>query len=183
MLDATTVTIIISIISIAASLFIKFLMEKYGGKARMKEIQQTITKINKEYQKAMKEKNKQRIKELEPEMEKSSKLMFESTMLSFKSLIIVLPVFMIVRWVIITLFPEFLITLPFNIPVPFRNGELLTWEDTFGPNGWFIISLVVFGGLSQIIISKLCSKSQDKSQENPQNKSQENPQNKSQENP
>jgi len=147
---------IIAIIGIATSFLIAFLLERFGNRRRVKEIQEQINKINKEYMEATKKKDEKKMAELDKESDKLPALMKESMILNFKGMAISLPVIFIVPWVVKFLFPDFLITLPFNFPVPFRSAtELIEWRSVFGPNGWFWLTFIIIGGVCQMIYSKI----------------------------
>ena len=83
---------IIAVISISTSIGITLLLEKLKISSRMKEIQKFTGAINKEYFKALKEKDNKKLDELEPKLKESQKMSMESVGLSLKSMAVVLPV-------------------------------------------------------------------------------------------
>lgn len=147
---------VIALIGIAASLFSTFILMRFGGRGRINEIQAHINKVNKEYSEAVKAKDEKRTAELEKEIGTFPKLMMESTFLSLKGLIVILPLVIAVPWAVRQIFPIFTIQLPFDIPVP-RNLLTLTfeWKKTFGSYGWYWLTFIFLGGAAQLIISKL----------------------------
>jgi len=150
-----TSTLIIAAIGVSSSLLIAFLMEKFGNRKRIKEIQDEINKVNKEMTEATKRKDDAKIAKLEKEADKLPGLMKESMILNFKGLIIAFPIILFIPWMVISIFPDFIITLPFNLPVPFRSANLIDWRNTFGPQGWFWITFIVVGGILQLIYSTI----------------------------
>jgi len=128
--------ILIFIIAALSSMLYEYLSNRYGGRGRLKEINKEL----KELQKKIKSGESK-----EEEMEKIGKLLMESNIISFKSLIFIIPIIFVGVTIVTTLFPDFTIQLPFHIPIPFRGGGLVEWRDTFGPRGWFFISLFIFG--------------------------------------
>ncbi|MEM2974638.1 MAG: EMC3/TMCO1 family protein [Candidatus Micrarchaeia archaeon] len=147
----------ISILSIAAigagiSFLITFLIKKFSNRQRMMELQKEITKLNKELlNDADKEDLEQTVKR--EKEEKLHKMAKESIMLGFNGIIIMLLFLIICPWIVKMLFPDFIITLPFSLPVAFRSASaLIEWRNTFGASGWFWI---VFGSVSilQLIAS------------------------------
>lgn len=142
--------IIISIIAVATSFLLMFLLEKFGKRARAREIQEKMNKVNKQYSEAQKAHDAPRIAELEKEIAEFPKLMGESMMLSMRSIVISLPIVFVLPWLIRSVFPVFSIQLPFSLPVP-SSKSLIEWRDTFGAYGWFYISFLFFGGVAQLL--------------------------------
>lgn len=147
---------IITLAAIATSFLLSYLLERFGKRQRMREIQQKIKEINKAYSEAVKRKDAIKIKALEKEMESFPKLMIESVVLSLWSMAIILPVFYIATIAITSAFPAFSIELPFSLPVPvLSQEEFVTFRNTFGPRGWFIVSLILIAGPIQLLYTKL----------------------------
>ncbi|MEM4133850.1 MAG: EMC3/TMCO1 family protein [Candidatus Micrarchaeia archaeon] len=152
-------TIIISIIAIASSFAITYVLKKLNISTRMQEIQKFNNELNKEYFKALAKKDMKKLDELEPKLKESQKNSFELLKLQFMSLAILLPFAMLVPPFIQSLFSNFTITLPFQIPVPFRPTLFsVTFRDTFGAYGWFWLSFIFLGGFAQILVGKLKGK-------------------------
>lgn len=153
------VTAAIAVVSITTSLGITHLLERFKISTRMKEIQKFTGKVNKEYFKALKDKDTKRLDELEPELQKSQKMSMESMGLSMKSMAIVLPVAFVLPQLMVMLFPSFIITLPFDLPVPSRDlfdlANLISWRDTFGARGWYWITFIFLGGITQLIVGQV----------------------------
>jgi uncharacterized membrane protein (DUF106 family) len=148
-------TIIIAAIGVCSSLLVSVLMEKFGNRKRIKEIQDEINKVNKELMEATKKKDDAKIAKLEKEADKLPALMKESMILNFKGIFIAFPIIIIAPWLAVNIFPGFVITLPFNLPVPFRSANLVDWRNTFGPYGWFWVTFVILGGAVQLIYSTI----------------------------
>jgi len=155
-------TVIIAAIGIGTSFLISLLMEKYGNRKRIKEIQGEINKVNKDMMEATKRKDEAKLAKLEKEADKLPALMKESMILNFKGMAIALPLIIIAPWIVINAFPGFIITLPFNLPVPFRSANIIDWRSTFGPNGWFWITFIFLGGALQIVHSQVKNMKKDK---------------------
>jgi len=139
-------TIIIAAIGVGTSFLIAFLLEKFGNRKRIKEIQNEINKVNKDMMEAAKKNDQKRQAELEKEADKLPGLMKESMILNLKGMVIALPVIYVVPWLIRYFFVGFEIVLPFGIPFFHQNN-------TFGPYGWFWVTFVIIGGISQLIYS------------------------------
>ncbi len=146
----------ITVVAISASLATAIILEKLGISTRMKEIQAFTNKVNKEYFEALKRKDSKKLDELEPELKKSQQMSFESITLSLKSMAVVLPLAFVVPYLIRIFVPVFEIVLPFKLPIPFRSPtELIEWRDTFGSYGWYWLSFIFFGGITQLIYNHL----------------------------
>jgi len=116
----------------------------FSDQKRIKHIQKTFSDIRNEFEQALKEKNDARMKEIEQRQSKSMPLLMEQTLLMFKPLIVLLPMLIVLLQEIRFAFPGFSITIPISIPVAFQNFEQFpNWRDTFGPLGWFWISVLL----------------------------------------
>ena len=158
-----TLTVMIAAIGIGTSFLALFLMEKFGNRDRIKEIQNEINRINKEMMEATKHKDNALLAKLEKEGDKLPALMQESMVLNLKStFLIIAPIYLLMSIIIRALFPSFEITLPFNIPT--LSGFNFLWRDTFGPWGWFLISSAVFNIIFQPTYSYVKGRMQKKEQ-------------------
>lgn len=155
----TIPTVIIAIGAIIYSFLLSFLLEKYGERKKLMDIQKEVNETNKAYFEAGKRNDKKRIAELEEKMKRFPGLMKESMILNLKSIIIILPTFTIALWLVKEAFPTFTIALPLDLPVPrLQPDRLFEMKNVFGAYGWFIISSVVFGGIAQFLYSKIRKK-------------------------
>jgi len=149
-------TALISAFAISSSLLITFVLKKLNISTRLQEIQKANNELNKAYFKALSKKDEKKLEELEPKLKESQKSTLEILKLQMKSMAIVLPFAFVVPALVQSVFPSFLITLPFQLPIPFRPTFFdLTWRDTFGAFGWFWVSFVILGGFSQLLLGKL----------------------------
>jgi uncharacterized membrane protein (DUF106 family) len=149
-------TLIISVAAILSSLAITYVLKKLNISTRIQEIQKFNNEVNKEYFKALTKKDIKRLDELEPKLKETQKNSIELLKLQMYSLAILLPFAMLVPPFIQSLFSSFTITLPFQIPVPFRPTFFsVEFRDTFGAYGWFWLSFIFLGGLTQLIIAQL----------------------------
>lgn len=146
---------IISAIAIATSLVIAFILNKFGINTRLREIQQFTNKVNMDYFDALRKKDMKRLDELEEKLKQSQKMSFETIGLQLKTMVVTLPIAFVLPFVLQHfLFPAFVITLPFKLPIPFRPTLFsLTWRDTFGAYGWYWLSFIFLGGSIQILRS------------------------------
>jgi len=145
------ITVIIAVIGIGTSFLISFLMEKYGNKKRVKEIQDEINRINKEMIDATKKNDKVRLEKLEKEADKLPALMNESLILNLKGAAISLPIILAIPWIIQNLFANFIITLPFKLPTFSKTSSFeIVWRDTFGAYGWTLLSIIILGAILQM---------------------------------
>ena len=152
--------VIISAIGIASSLGIAFALNKLGISTRLREIQTFTNKVNKDYFNALRKKDTKMLDELDVKMKESQKMSMETITLQLKSMAVTLPVAFGLPYIIQHfLFPAFIITLPFQIPIPFRPTLFsLTWRDTFGAYGWYWLSFIFLGGFAQILKGQLQKK-------------------------
>lgn len=159
----TTVALIISITAVISSFAITYILKKLKISTRMQEIQKFNNELNKEYFKALMKKDMKKLDELEPKLKESQKNSLELMKLQFMSLAIIMPFALLIPPFIQSIFSDFTITLPFQIPIPFRPTFLsVTFRDTFGAYGWFWLSFIFLGGFAQILFGKLNRKEQKK---------------------
>ena len=148
--------VIISITAILSSLSITYVLKKLNISTRIQEIQKFNNEINKEYFKALTKKDIKKLDELEPKLKETQKNSIELLKLQMFSLAIILPFAMLVPPFIQSIFNSFTIQLPFQIPIPFRPTLLsVEFRDTFGAYGWFWLSFIFLGGITQLILSNL----------------------------
>lgn len=159
----TMIALLIAATAIISSFAITHVLKRLNISTRMQEIQKFNNELNKEYFKALAKKDMKRLDELEPKLKESQKNSFELLKLQFMSLAILLPFAMLVPPFIQSMFSNFTIILPFQIPVPFRPTLFsVTFRDTFGAYGWFWLSFVFLGGFAQLLVGKLTGKKEKK---------------------
>ena len=150
------ITALISSFAIASSLSMTFILRKLNISTRLQEIQKANNELNKEYFKALSKKDMKKLDELEPKLKESQKSTSEILKLQLKSMAILMPFAFLVPPFVQSIFSSFMITLPFQIPVPFRPTFFeISWRDTFGAFGWFWVSFVLLGGFAQLILGQL----------------------------
>lgn len=145
----------VALLSVLFGCFSFIVNRKLGNRKRVKQIQEEVNKFNADLKKATQEKDEKKVKKLNGREEELSKLMTEMMMLSFKPLIVVLPLFWIAyAWLLPSLFPaDFMVTLPFSVPSSLMFW--LPWKDYLGYRGLFIYCLVIIGFALELIVGKL----------------------------
>ncbi|MEM2963572.1 MAG: EMC3/TMCO1 family protein [Candidatus Anstonellales archaeon] len=139
--------LIIFLSAFAYSLLSTYITRKFGNYKRIKEIQETFRAISKEINEASKSSDKNRLDEAIARQNAAMPLLWESMVLQIKPLIFLLPVLFIIPSLLRDNFPTFSIKLPFALPIFIQNLENFpNWRDTFGPVGWFWLS-VIFSAL------------------------------------
>ncbi len=156
MIDATTAFFAITVIAVVYSAITTHITKTWGNRARVTQIQAEMNRINNMMTEAVKHNDEKKKKEAEAEQGKIAGLMKESMILQFKPLVVTLPVFIGLSWVLRTTFPEFQIKLAVALPIFIQNfNNFPNWRDTFGVIGWFILALLVSGLLVQFITGKI----------------------------
>lgn len=149
--------LVITLIAVIYSVVSLHIARTIGNRARVKQIQEEVGRINKKLQETHKMSEKEKA-EFQKEQDKLPSLLSESMVLQFKPLLISLPMFIILSYFIKTYFTSFVILLSFSIPTfPYywlllRFGDFPNWRNEFGPFGWFILVLVISGLVAQAII-------------------------------
>ena len=151
-LDPNAVYIIFAV-SFCYSLFSTFVSRKFGKPERIKEIQKTFSSLSKELKEASKSQNKAQMDEVIARQNAAMPMLWESMVLQMKPLIIILPVLFIIPGLMRDNFQNFIIQLPIHLPIFIQNFENFpNWRDTFGPVGWFWISVILCAILISVSI-------------------------------
>ncbi len=138
-----------------------------GNRARVKEIQARMTSLQKEFKDLADAKDEKKMEEKQKEM---STLMMESMRLSFKPLLVSLPILFFLfgfsffgfsyGGIVHQLFPGFSIVLP--IALHLNGHELLglhiLQDATYGSRGFYIICLFVFGLVLELVVGRFVDK-------------------------
>ncbi len=160
----TDPTLMISGIAATYSLAYRYLTQKFGNRERVKEIQKTFNDLNKEFSEASKKNDQQKVQQIMKKQQEAMPMLTESMILQFKPMLFVLPVLLIIPPILRDHFTSFVIQLPFSIPVFIQHFEKFpNWRDTFGPVGWFFISIFIIQIILTILLgaySKLKGKKQ-----------------------
>jgi uncharacterized membrane protein (DUF106 family) len=150
----------ITITAIVYSVISIHIAKTIGNRTKLKQIQEEINKINKKMQEMHKMSEKEKA-EFQKEQDKLPALLSESMVLNFKPLLISLPIFFVLSYLVRTYFPSFHIQLSFSIPTfPYywlllRFDNFPNWRNEFGSLGWFILTLLVSSLISQAVIQQI----------------------------
>jgi uncharacterized membrane protein (DUF106 family) len=160
--DPTVAFFIITLSAVIYSTVALHINKTIGNRKRVKEIQKEMNSISAKLKKMDYENDAGR-KEAEEEQGRIPKLMSESMVLQFKPLLIILPVFAILTYVIRTSFPYFAIKLGFSIPtfpyywllLRFNMDTFPNWRNEFGTFGWLLLCVVFSGLIIQIVVEQV----------------------------
>ncbi|MCC7552835.1 DUF106 domain-containing protein [Candidatus Micrarchaeota archaeon] len=144
--------LIIVVIAVFYSCFSLFINRKIGKRKETMEIQAKMNTINKELRQAIKEKNDSKIKELEKQQREIMPLMTKVMFNSLKPMIVILPAFFIIIWLVTSIVPSFSIDLGFGIPM-FHPGTV------YGTRGFFVLVTVIIGIPLGMIVNHFDKKS------------------------
>ncbi|MCX6776641.1 MAG: EMC3/TMCO1 family protein [Candidatus Micrarchaeota archaeon] len=155
--DQIVAFFIITATAIIYSALSLYITRTLGNRKRVKEIQEEMNRISSGLKKA--DGTEAKRKEAEKEQGRIPGLMSESMILQFKPLVVILPIFAVVSYLVKTFFPYFQIKLGFSIPtfpyywmlLRFNLDSFPNWRDEFGTFGWFILCLVFSGIFIQLI--------------------------------
>jgi len=158
--DPSIAFFVITVTAMIYSVASLHITRTFGNRKRVKEIQAEMNRISAGLKKTDYGTEAGR-KEAENEQEKIPSLMTESMVLQFKPLVVVLPIFALLSYLIKTSFPYFAIKLGFPIPTfPYyvlllRFNVIMeafpNWRDEFGTFGWFTLCIVFFGIFIQLV--------------------------------
>lgn len=135
-------------------LFSKYVINRFGNRTRVKEIQKEMNEINKNYQEALKSKNDSRIKKAEKDQARIYPLLMESMKYQFLPLLILFPVIIVFSDILRNTFPTFAIILPVDLPIAIQNWQNFpNWRNLFGSYGFFWVAVVFISMLSELLIA------------------------------
>jgi uncharacterized membrane protein (DUF106 family) len=160
--DSTIAFFVITVTALIYSAISLYVTRFLGNRKRVKEIQEEMNRISAMLKKADYATDAGR-KEAEKEQGRIPKLMSESMMLQFKPLLVLLPIFAVISYLVRTFFPYFAIKLGFSIPtfpyywllLRFNFDAFPNWRDEFGTFGWLLLCVVFSGILIQIIVDRM----------------------------
>ena len=145
MIDTVDPTYLIASVGAAYSLAYRLVQKKFGNMKRVKEIQKQFSDLNKELSEATKKNDQAKVQEIMKRQQEVMPLLNESMIIQFKPMIFVLPLIFLIPMVLRDHYNWFSIKIPFAIPVFFQHFENFpNWRDTFGPVGWFFITIFLF---------------------------------------
>jgi uncharacterized membrane protein (DUF106 family) len=150
--DYTIEYTVIAAIGMAYAVLSLYVTKRFGNRERVKEIQKQINDVTKNYNEAAKRKDEGEMKRLEAEQGKMPGLLRESMVLQFKPLVILLPFLLLFPYIVRYLYPQYIITLPFDLPIFIQHFESFpNWRAEFGAVGWFYLSFFIASMLLQIL--------------------------------
>lgn len=157
---------IILVFALVFSAFSIILQYTIGNRHRVQAIQKEMKRIQDEIQKAAKDKDENKLKNMDGEQKRMMDLMMESMSYQFKPTLVILPVFILVlggfgfNGFLIDWFRDFSIQLP--IAMHLTGNELLGLnifhQSTYGVRGFFILCTVFSGLLLQLLVVPLLEK-------------------------
>lgn len=154
--DAFIAFCAITLTSLAYSLVSGYMTKTWGNRARATEIQREINRVSALAQEAAKSKDSAKQKEADELQGKVPGLLQESMILNFKPLLVTLPAFFAISWVLRQSFPNFKITLGVYLPIFIQNlDKFPNWRNEFGVIGWFVVSLLFAGLFVQFVGGKV----------------------------
>jgi len=133
---------------------------RLGNRKRQVEIREEVNRFQKEYARAVKEGDEAELKRLQARQKQVTGLMTEMMILPMKSMIVIIPVFFIFTTLVQQNFQSLTVTLPFGLHL----NEILSWPprilspSVYGPRGFFILSSILWGIVTEIIYSKKTEK-------------------------
>ncbi|MFH1095043.1 MAG: EMC3/TMCO1 family protein [Candidatus Micrarchaeota archaeon] len=160
---------LIAAIALAYSVFSTLVMSWLGNPKRLAQLQKQSNDIQKRLQEALKSKDDHKISAATKEYDQTlMPLMKETLILQFKPMLVILPTFILLSGLVRDHFKDFIITLPFQLPIFIQNLEKFpNWRDTFGVIGWFLLCILVWGLAISIIKSLWEKYNQSKTQPAP----------------
>jgi uncharacterized membrane protein (DUF106 family) len=155
-MDTFTAFYVISAIGIMYAMISLAITKRFGNRERVKQIQNEMKEITNKQQAALKQNDTAELKRLEAENARIPALLKESMFLQFKPLIFLLPFLLVLPAVARMLYPDFIITLPFQLPVFIQHFERFpNWRSEFGAVGWFWLAFLLASLLAQALVERL----------------------------
>jgi len=141
----------IFLLAFVMSFVSNYLSIRFGGQKRLKEIQKEVNEWQKELKEANDKKDEAKIKKLKEREDEMMKKIQEMAFLPFRTMIVVLPIFLFTLYVLIPAgYPNFIWTnMPFSVPSSIAFWE--PWKNYLGARGMLIYSALVSGLLIQAL--------------------------------
>ncbi|MFA4946539.1 MAG: EMC3/TMCO1 family protein [Candidatus Micrarchaeia archaeon] len=148
----------VSLVALAFALVSFYVNRTFGNRARVKEIQKQVNDFNAEIKKATESGDAKKVERLNEREKELSGLMMEMMKLSFKPLIVILPLFWIAySFLLPVLFPaSFIVYLPFNVPSSVAFWA--PWKDYLGYRGVFIYTLFLASLSLEFVFTNILKK-------------------------
>ncbi|MFH0834851.1 MAG: EMC3/TMCO1 family protein [Candidatus Micrarchaeota archaeon] len=145
----------IFILAFVMSIISNYLSNRFGGQKRLKEIQAEVNAWQKELKEANDKKDEAKTKKLMEREDEMMKKIQEMAFLPFRTMIVVLPVFLFALYVVIPAwYPKFIWTnMPFSVPSSIAFWE--PWKNYLGGRGMLIYSALVSGLLIQALAPRV----------------------------
>jgi len=141
----------IFLLAFVMSFVSNYLSIRFGGQKRLKEIQKEVNEWQKELKEANDKKDEAKTKKLMEREDEMMKKIQEMAFLPFRTMIVVLPIFLFTLYVLIPAgYPNFIWTnMPFSVPSSIAFWE--PWKNYLGARGMLIYSALVSGLLIQAL--------------------------------
>lgn len=160
--DPTIAFFIVTVSAVIYSAVSLYINRTVGNRKRVKEIQAEMNRISAKLRKIDYSSDAGR-KEADEEQAKIPKLMSESMILQFKPLVVILPIFAVLTYLVRTSFPYFQIELGFSIPtfpyywllLRFNFDTFPNWRNEFGTFGWLLLCVLFSGIIIQTVVDQM----------------------------
>ncbi|VVC03617.1 Uncharacterised protein [Candidatus Burarchaeum australiense] len=157
---------VISAIGLAYALISIAITKRFGNRERVQQIQKEMQEITKKQQDAIKNGNEKDMDRANSDSGRIPALLKESMILQFKPLIFLLPFLLILPAIAKWLYPDFIITLPFQLPIFIQHFERFpNWRAEFGAVGWFWLAFLFSSLLAQGIVGQMQKRTANKAKE------------------
>ncbi|VVB67541.1 Uncharacterised protein [Candidatus Norongarragalina meridionalis] len=145
----------IFILAFVMSIISNYLSNRFGGQKQLKEIQKDVNEWQKELKEANEKKDEVRVKKLMEREDEMMKKIQAMAFLPFRTMIVVLPVFLFALYVVIPAwYPNFLwANMPFSVPSSIAFWQ--PWKNYLGGRGMLIYSALVSGLVIQALQPRL----------------------------
>lgn len=151
----------IAVIALFYIALIYVVTKKWAGRDRSREIQKIMGDYNKEMMAATRNNDAKELERLKIREKEFWALQTEMMKLMLKQMVVVLPlgILIIGGWgfhgLVASLYPNFIITLPFGIHIPELMSLRILSPSTYGPRGYFIVLAVFLGMIMEMAITNL----------------------------
>jgi uncharacterized membrane protein (DUF106 family) len=160
---------IIACASLVFSLSSYLINRVTGVKKRTKELQGKMKAFQEEIKNATRSNDEKKLKELEEKMPGFNKEMGELMLLPWKSLLFVIPLFVVIGDFVTGTYPKFSIQLPFALHLHELFNNVAWWNpvswlsiignlfqtSSYGPRGFFIVCALFFGPAIEAVAERV----------------------------
>lgn len=151
-------TVEIAVWAVLFSILSFYINYRWGNREKVKQIQKEVQTYQKKMADAVKSKDDKKVQELQNQDREMMEKMQQMMLMPLKTMIIILPLFLIVITIIASTYPGFVIQLPVGLHIEEILSLKILQSSLYGPRGYFIVVSIVANLILEVIYSQTIGK-------------------------